>query len=679
MKIISDTNLSSSTSQSFNGLACTCCNDVVSAEMDDNGDFYAIMTSLSGCSQEEGHLQKSLFSTNYLPPCFFDVQTNYKFLEGSINMQGISPSVHTVRANALALNHSYVFTYDGKTLKAWNKINGNLFDSIIVNPSYIGGKYRFHEGIDVDECNTVYVGGTNIIHVFIFNGSTFVTQPSISTNITNNVRDIKLNNAANKIYVCGPGFVTETIASILCYTGQISTSINVDSCKGNFCVKATGGIPPFHYQWSNGSNDSCIMDAPPGVYTVTITENSCFLNNHIDTITINSLLITVTPSHPVICFGDAITLTASSTLAGTIFNWSNGTIGNAITISPLSNTSYSVIGNNNRCSDTASVSVTVHPSYQDTLNPVICQGNYYSIGSHTYTATGSYVDTLTTSSGCDSIITTNLTVNPPPYTIKNPVMCQGNSYSVGNHTYSSTGTFTDTLSTSSGCDSIITTNLIVNPVYDTAIRPVICQGQSFEVGNHIYTVTNTYIDSLSTIKGCDSIITTYLTVNSINSTISTPAQICEGESVVLFATGGTSYYWIPPYGLSSQTSSSTLASPDSTTTYYVTITDDPCYKVDSVKVTVTECPAIYFPNSFTPDGDGINDLFMAKGIMIESFSMIIFDRWGEEIFTSNNIMQGWDGTYKGEKCSNAVFSYIADIVFTNGEKVNKIGSITLLR
>ncbi|MEI8203812.1 MAG: gliding motility-associated C-terminal domain-containing protein, partial [Bacteroidota bacterium] len=307
IKVIADTNLSSSTSSSFNGAGCSCCNDIASVVMENNGDFYALMTNAGNCPQVEGHLQKSLFSTNYSPPCVFNVQTGYLFNE-CIGYTGI---LTTVRANALALNNSYVYSYDGKTLKAWNKLNGSLLGSIIVDNNYIGGLNREHEGIDVDECNTVYVGGTNQVHVYSFNGNTFNTLTSITTDITGQVFDIKLNRESNYIYMCGNGFVTVTIVPIPCYSEQISTIITIDSCLRNGCLTTTGGIPPYSYQWSNGDTSNCIFSVPSGVYTVTVTDNSCPAKFHIDTISLSNQPLINLGNDTTICAGVSLFLDVS--------------------------------------------------------------------------------------------------------------------------------------------------------------------------------------------------------------------------------------------------------------------------------------------------------------------------------------------------------------------------------
>jgi gliding motility-associated-like protein len=101
--------------------------------------------------------------------------------------------------------------------------------------------------------------------------------------------------------------------------------------------------------------------------------------------------------------------------------------------------------------------------------------------------------------------------------------------------------------------------------------------------------------------------------------------------------------WVESPYLSCLDCSNPIASPPETSTFYATIeTPDGCIETDSILVTVTG--NMYVPNAFTPDGDGINDLFKAQGIDIVEFRMEIFDRWGELIYISNSIEDGWNGS-----------------------------------
>ena len=91
---------------------------------------------------------------------------------------------------------------------------------------------------------------------------------------------------------------------------------------------------------------------------------------------------------------------------------------------------------------------------------------------------------------------------------------------------------------------------------------------------------------------------------------------------------------------------------------------------------------IWFPNTFTPNGDGINDVFKAEGLNIFDFHMIIFNRWGQQIFESFSIYDGWDGTFKGKKSPEGIYVWMADyLLYRNHTKVKEHarGKILLVR
>jgi gliding motility-associated-like protein len=79
--------------------------------------------------------------------------------------------------------------------------------------------------------------------------------------------------------------------------------------------------------------------------------------------------------------------------------------------------------------------------------------------------------------------------------------------------------------------------------------------------------------------------------------------------------------------------------------------------LDSIKKTVKPPLLVYAPNSFTPNGDGINDAFRFKGVGIKLFNLLIYNRWGELVFETDNIDKGWDGTYNDLKVPSGVYVY----------------------
>ena len=146
----------------------------------------------------------------------------------------------------------------------------------------------------------------------------------------------------------------------------------------------------------------------------------------------------------------------------------------------------------------------------------ICQGESITIGNSTYSSSGLYTDTMMSASGCDSLVHTNLTVNTVVNYQNNQSVCFGETYTIGTNTYSSSGTYVDSFQTSFGCDSLVYTNLFVDTIVggSSTNNTTICYGDNFVVGNNVYTNSGTFYDTLIAFNGCDSTVTTNLTVLS---------------------------------------------------------------------------------------------------------------------------------------------------------------------
>jgi gliding motility-associated-like protein len=128
-------------------------------------------------------------------------------------------------------------------------------------------------------------------------------------------------------------------------------------------------------------------------------------------------------------------------------------------------------------------------------------------------------------------------------------------------------------------------------------------------------------------------------------------------------------------------------SPFSNTTYYVTITDGAgCTTSDSVHVDVLPAESIYFPNAFSPDGDGINDVFYMQGVFGAAAirALRVFDRWGNLVFerqngSINDEQYGWDGSAGGRTAATGVYIWIAELEFPDGSRRSFSGDLLLLR
>ncbi len=160
-----------------------------------------------------------------------------------------------------------------------------------------------------------------------------------------------------------------------------------------------------------------------------------------------------------------------------------------------------------------------------------------------------------------------------------------------------------------------------------------------------------------------------------------PVTITAGSSTGLTATGGVQYEWIPVAGLDNSSVFNPVASPEVTTLYWVTVTDVyGCVNTDSVTVTVVE-PSIWAPSAFTPDASGKNDVFYIRGRGINNFQLSVYNRWGEAIFSSKDMSQGWDGKKQvsGEDMPEGAYMYTVKGTQTNGKAVDMKGIINLIR
>lgn len=164
-------------------------------------------------------------------------------------------------------------------------------------------------------------------------------------------------------------------------------------------------------------------------------------------------------------------------------------------------------------------------------------------------------------------------------------------------------------------------------------------------------------------------------VNTINDT-TIPIE----ASVDLITTaGGMAYLWSPSLGLDCFTCESPVATPGTSTTYIVEMTDsNGCKNFDTVTVNVEYLP-LFIPNGFSPNGDGVNDLFYVRGTGIAQMDLQVFDRWGVMVFGTSDQNLGWDGTFEGKALNSDVFVYKCDVLLKNGEELRFQGNLTLFR
>ncbi|MEZ4721876.1 MAG: SBBP repeat-containing protein [Flavobacteriales bacterium] len=271
----------------------------------------------------------------------------------------------------------------------------------------------------------------------------------------------------------------DSIITVYLTVGYVnSSSINVTTCDSY-------NSPSGNYTWTS-----------TGVYMDTVTNVSgC---DSIMTINLTILNSTSSSMSPVVC--DSFT-----SPSGLYTYYSSGT---------YSDTLVNAVG----CDSVITINLTVSPTTYQSFNLVICDSMESPSGNYTWTANGTYVDTIINSNGCDSIMTFTLSVKHSSFGTINPVACESYDSPSSNYTWTTSGTYMDTIANGEGCDSIMTINLTIIHNSFGSVSPTVCDSYTSPSGNYTWTSSNTYLDTIPNAIGCDSIITVNLTVNPTHST-----------------------------------------------------------------------------------------------------------------------------------------------------------------
>ena len=384
----------------------------------------------------------------------------------------------------------------------------------------------------------------------------------------------------------------------------------------------------------------------------------------------------------------------------------------------------------NGCDSIRILNLTVLPRKSFSISQSICEGQSF-LGR---TTTGTYRDTLKAANGCDSIRILNLTVFPRKTFSISESICEGQSFL----DRTASGTYRDTLKATNGCDSIRILNLTVLPRKSFSISQSICEGQSF-LGR---TTTGTYRDTLKAANGCDSIRILNLTLTPIpKPNLGQDRSFCEGDSIQISPGNFTNYswqngattanIWVNTPGLywvrvsnGSCSAADTLnigalfptprnfladtfrlclgesievpgyaryrwSSGESVATYKVkqfgplslgVTTTEGCVGTDQTIIVSNDCKLVSIPNAFSPNGDGLNEVFRPTfGVPVTGYQAIIFNRWGQQMQLSSDPLKGWDGRWNGKDAPLGVYYYIIRFADGAGVQHERTGSVTLLR
>jgi gliding motility-associated-like protein len=158
-----------------------------------------------------------------------------------------------------------------------------------------------------------------------------------------------------------------------------------------------------------------------------------------------------------------------------------------------------------------------------------------------------------------------------------------------------------------------------------------------------------------------------------------------GDSTTLHVNRDYSNYkWIIPYNLSCDTCTDPIAKPTNSILYTVQAkNDDGCMDQADVRVIVIrpKCNEsdIFFPNIFSPNGDGENDILEIRSNFLESVELYVYDRWGQKVFETKDIHHWWDGRYNGADLAPDVYAYYFKVICVDGQKYAKKGNVTLIK
>jgi gliding motility-associated-like protein len=234
-----------------------------------------------------------------------------------------------------------------------------------------------------------------------------------------------------------------------------------------------------------------------------------------------------------------------------------------------------------------------------------------------------------------------------------------------------------------GEHALITSNLTDGlPIYNYAWTPNVTSADSVTV-----TPANTTEYILTITDACAVAIADTVTVTVYPITANFDYSYISNQTAKFnnLSSSGPSYSYQWNFGDGSDDSVSTEHNPEhsfpSDGTYNVTlIAINPLGCADTIVQPITVVPDFYFyfPNSFTPNKNGLNDVYMGYGVGIKTYRMRIFDRWGQLLFESNNLFTGWDGTYKGSPVMFDTYTCVFDLEDFNSKRIRRFGSVTLV-
>lgn len=480
------------------------------------------------------------------------------------------------------------------------------------------------------------------------------------------------------------------------------TSIVMPTCNGGTDGAATlipmGGVGPYQFNWqgSGFSNSNTLSNIPRGDYPVIIRDaNNCVLPLVIPVreleLILNPAVQAVTPPSCTGFSNGSIVVDINNGAPPFQYDWGAGFLSDNSLLNVSAGTYTVDVRDANLCVGSFTFQMNDHPPLQVNTTPenVSCfgfsngnavvtpsggVGNYrfqWANGQTTVRATGlragSYTVTVVDGNGCLATGSVQIT-EPDPLTVivtdSTGLLCS----------YDTTG-------------RIVVQALGGTPAYEYSV-----DGVTFQSSALFNTLrSGTYVFTAMDAQGCTA---------TVLGTVSGPPDLVvdagPDQTILLGYEAGIRAVasqpnlmvsWQPPLGLSCVDCLSPFASPAETTTYTITVTNpDNCLDTDSLTIFVVKDRPVYIPNAFSPNADGINDFFSVfTGPALAQVNYLkVFDRWGGLVFERQNFPSGrqelgWDGMIRGQPANPGVFTYVASLLFVDGEIIIQEGDVTLIR
>lgn len=527
-------------------------------------------------------------------------------------------------------------------------------------------------------------------------GGTANTQNTSHTYLSSGNYTIKL--IATDINGCKDSFSRVLNVSLITANAGADTSF----CSNTTVIHSLQGSGTGTYSWSPAAGLSNPNIANPVAAITHTTTYYLTVSDGMGCSAIDSVEITVNPLPNVksindtsICNGQLLLLT---TTGAQTYSWLPATaVNNPGIANPIftGNTSQTVFvtgtaANGCNAKDTIIVTVKAIPVVKSIPDTAICKGQSITLtttGANTYTwspasglnnpniaspvFTGSsvgsslFIVTGTATNGCKGKDSVKITSNEIKTFVQPPAKetCQGNSVILNGANGNS-----PQISYQWSPSTTLNDGTLQNP---TAI-PVNTQNYQVIITDHICPQTKTFI-----------VPVTVNPLPNVNAKAFNDAK-CSILGITLSASGANSYIWHPGNSLDDSTAATTNAHPNRSMYYTVIGTDlKNCSNTDTVWVKANNSPSdgdIYMPNIFTPNKDGKNDCFGLKvtGNQIKEFKFIIYNRWSNLVFSTNDPSKCWDGKYKNTDADTGTYIYYISGISECGYFMRK-GSIILMR